>query len=74
MVNVETALADLARFAETTGYLAGSVDTTYLHSPIDYVINAFNIDKPSTNSSSNRLPNHLEITNQNREAQALLDF
>jgi Protein of unknown function (DUF1553)/Protein of unknown function (DUF1549)/Planctomycete cytochrome C len=39
---------DIARFAETTGYLAGSADTTYPYAYTyrDYVINAFNDDKP----------------------------
>jgi len=39
---------DLARYAETTGYLAGSVDTTYPYAYTyrDYVIHALNSDKP----------------------------
>jgi len=39
---------DVARFAETTGYQAGSRDTTYPYAYTyrDYVIKAFNDDKP----------------------------
>ncbi len=39
---------DIARFAETTGYQPGSVDTTYPYAYTyrDYVIKAFNQDKP----------------------------
>lgn len=39
---------DLARFAETKGYLAGAASTTYPYAYTyrDYVINAFNQDKP----------------------------
>ncbi|MBX3420611.1 MAG: PSD1 domain-containing protein [Pirellulaceae bacterium] len=39
---------DVARFAETMGYLPGSVDTTYPYAYTyrDYVIQAFNSDKP----------------------------
>lgn len=68
---------DLARFAETTGYLAGSVDTTYPYAYTyrDYVINAFNIDKPFDQFIVEQIAaDHLEITDQNREAQAALGF
>ena len=39
---------DIARFAETTGYFPGSADTSYPYAYTyrDYVINAFNDDKP----------------------------
>lgn len=68
---------DLARFAETTGYLAGSVDTTYPYAYTyrDYVINAFNQDKPFDRFIVEQIAaDQLPLHDRSQDALAALGF
>lgn len=68
---------DLARFAETTGYLAGSVDTTYPYAYTyrDYVIKAFNSDKPFNRFIMEQLAaDQLNLEDGETDALAALGF
>lgn len=68
---------DLARFAETTGYLAGSADTTYPYAYTyrDYVINAFNDDKPFDRFIIEQLAaDQLDLPPDQQSALAALGF
>ncbi|MCY2981087.1 MAG: PSD1 and planctomycete cytochrome C domain-containing protein [Planctomycetota bacterium] len=68
---------DLARFAETTGYQAGSRDTRYPYAYTyrDYVINAFNDDKPFNEFIIEQLAaDQLELNDANRPKLAALGF
>jgi cytochrome c553 len=68
---------DIARFAETTGYLAGSVDTTYPYAYTfrDYVINAFNDDKPYDRFVMEQIAaDRMELIEDEQSALAALGF
>ena len=68
---------DLARFAETTGYQAGNRDTRYPYAYTyrDYVINAFNDDKPFNEFIIEQLAaDQLELNDANRPKLAALGF
>jgi hypothetical protein len=68
---------DLARFAETTGYLAGSADTTYPYAYTyrDYVINALNDDKPFDRFIIEQLAaDQLELPPDQQSSLAALGF
>jgi hypothetical protein len=68
---------DVARFAETTGYQAGSRDTTYPYAYTyrDYVIKAFNEDKPFNEFIVEQLAaDRLELDDANRHKLAALGF
>ena len=68
---------DLARYAETTGYLAGSADTTYPYAYTyrDYVINAFNEDKPFDRFVLEQIAaDQLELPEDDQSALAALGF
>ncbi len=68
---------DLARFAETTGYQAGNRDTRYPYAYTyrDYVINAFNADKPFNEFIIEQLAaDQLELNDANRHKLAALGF
>ena len=68
---------DLARFAETTGYQAGSRDTRYPYAYTyrDYVINAFNDDKPFNEFIIEQLAaDQLELNDASRHKLAALGF
>ncbi len=68
---------DIARFAETTGYQAGSVDTTYPYAYTyrDYVINAFNQDKPFDRFILEQIAaDRLDLKDNEKSALAALGF
>ncbi|MFO0939159.1 MAG: PSD1 and planctomycete cytochrome C domain-containing protein [Pirellulales bacterium] len=68
---------DIARFAETTGYQAGSVDTTYPYAYTyrDYVIKAFNQDKPYDRFVVEQIAaDRLDLKEDQKEALAALGF
>jgi hypothetical protein len=68
---------DLARFAETVGYLPGSVDTTYPYAYTyrDYVIDAFNDDKPFDQFILEQIAaDQLDLSGDDKEALAGLGF
>ena len=68
---------DVARFAETTGYQAGSRDTTYPYAYTyrDYVIKAFNDDKPFNEFILEQLAaDHLDLDDVNKHKLAALGF
>jgi len=68
---------DVARFAETTGYQAGSRDTTYPYAYTyrDYVIKAFNDDKPFNEFILEQLAaDQLELDDASKHKLAALGF
>lgn len=68
---------DLARYAETTGYLAGSVDTTYPYAYTyrDYVIDSLNNDKPFDRFIMEQIAaDQLNLAEEEQEALAALGF
>ncbi len=68
---------DLARYAETTGYLAGSRDTRYPYAFTyrDYVIKAFNDDKPFDQFILEQIAaDQLDLPDDDRSALAAMGF
>ncbi len=68
---------DIARYGDTTGYLAGSRETRYPYAFTfrDYVINAFNADKPFDDFIVEQIAaDRLELTGQQRSALAAMGF
>jgi hypothetical protein len=68
---------DLARYAETTGYQAGSRDTRYPYAYTyrDYVINAFNSDKPYNEFILDQIAaDHLNLSEDQKHRLAGMGF
>ena len=68
---------DLARYAETTGYQAGSRDTRYPYAYTyrDYVINAFNSDKPYNEFIIDQIAaDHLNLSEDQKHRLAGMGF
>lgn len=68
---------DVARYAETTGYLAGSADTTYPYAYTfrDYVIKSFNDDKPYDRFVMEQIAaDRMDLKEVDRSALAALGF
>lgn len=68
---------DLARYAETTGYQAGSRDTRYPYAYTyrDYVINAFNTDKPFNEFIIDQIAaDHLDLSEDQKHRLAAMGF
>lgn len=68
---------DVARFAETRGYQAGSVDTTYPYAYTyrDYVIDAFNDDKPFDQFVMEQIAaDHMDLSGDQQKNLAALGF
>ncbi|MCU0712534.1 MAG: DUF1549 domain-containing protein [Pirellula sp.] len=68
---------DLARYAETTGYQAGSRDTRYPYAYTyrDYVINAFNSDKPYNEFIIDQIAaDHLNLSEDQKHRLAAMGF
>ena len=68
---------DIARYGDTTGYLAGSRETRYPYAYTfrDYVIDAFNSDKPFDQFIIEQLAaDQLELTGDHRNALAAMGF
>ncbi len=68
---------DIARYGDTTGYLAGSLETRYPYAFTyrDYVIDAFNSDKPFDQFIIEQLAaDQLELTGEQRSALAAMGF
>lgn len=68
---------DLARYAETTGYQAGSRDTRYPYAYTyrDYVINAFNADKPFNEFIIDQIAaDHLNLSEDQKHRLAAMGF
>jgi len=68
---------DIARFAETTGYFPGSADTSYPYAYTyrDYVINAFNDDKPFDRFIVEQIAaDQLDLKEKEKSALAALGF
>ncbi len=68
---------DIARFAETTGYQPGNRETRYPYAFTyrDYLINAFNSDKPFNEFIIEQLAaDQLELPDDNKQALAAMGF
>ncbi len=68
---------DIARYGDTTGYLAGSMETRYPYAFTyrDYVIDAFNDDKPFDQFIIEQIAaDQLELKGQQRRALAAMGF
>jgi hypothetical protein len=68
---------DLARYAETTGYQAGSRDTRYPYAYTyrDYVINAFNSDRPYNEFILDQIAaDHLNLSEDQKHRLAGMGF
>ncbi|MCA9201388.1 MAG: DUF1549 domain-containing protein, partial [Planctomycetales bacterium] len=68
---------DIARYADTTGYFPGNRDTSYPYAYTyrDYVINAFNDDKPFDQFVIEQLAaDQLNLTEGERDALAAMGF
>lgn len=68
---------DIARYGDTKGYLAGSQETRYPYAFTyrDYVIDAFNSDKPFDQFIIEQLAaDHLELTGPQRSSLAAMGF
>ncbi|WP_238388637.1 PSD1 and planctomycete cytochrome C domain-containing protein [Roseimaritima ulvae] len=68
---------DIARYGDTKGYLAGNRETRYPYAYTfrDYVINAFNEDKPFDDFIVEQIAaDRLELTGQQRSALAAMGF
>ena len=68
---------DIARYGDTTGYLAGSMETRYPYAFTyrDYVINAFNDDKPFDQFIIEQLAaDQLGLEGEDRRALAAMGF
>lgn len=68
---------DIARYADTTGYFPGSRDTSYPYAYTyrDYVINAFNSDKPYNQFVIEQIAaDRLELPEDDRQALAAMGF
>jgi flagellum-specific peptidoglycan hydrolase FlgJ len=68
---------DIARYGDTTGYLAGSMETRYPYAFTyrDYVIDAFNDDKPFDQFIIEQIAaDQLELSGEHRSALAAMGF
>ncbi len=68
---------DIARYGDTKGYLAGNLETRYPYAFTyrDYVIDAFNSDKPYDQFIIEQLAaDQLELTGEHRSALAAMGF